>query len=296
MNQFKLHIQYINITYSTDIRTYLISIVSITSLMEHSTNRNLYYNIYILISPGFDPRAIKLFESLNKKYQRLMVKTVTVNYTFPNLTNFKSTSASAFRLFTPLIFPDMKRLIHLDCDTLVFKDLDYFYNLNMSNLQFRGNFDFDIYGDLIKRGYPNDRYINAGVLLMNLDEIRNSDFIQKAFNYTKKYGCCLKLPIQAIINSVSYDKCDFVPPEIGFFNCFATEETYKNYFRSIYIKKYYKEEDIHKILNNLTIVHLIFKPWGKIHNVTYSKEWAKMALKTDFADVFIRLYPWITNL
>lgn len=271
---YKKHFKQINITYSTDINTYLILIVSITSMIEHSTNLNLFYNIYVLTIPNFDKKAKDRIESLQHKYNRLLVQVIPVDQTIPNLVNFKNTNASSYRLLSPLIFPEMKRLIHLDCDTYVFKDLDYFYDLNMTNLEFRGNLDFDLYCELPKLGFKNDRYINAGVLLMNLDQLRKDNFIEKVKNFSLIFGQKLKFPIQAVINSISYDKSDFLPPEIGFFNCFSSEETYKSYFRAPYIKKHYKYEDIHKVLNNITISHLIFKPWMNKECI-YRNEWGK---------------------
>lgn len=185
---YKKHFDQINITYSTDIKTHLILIVSITSLMEHSTNSNLFYNVYILIGPDFNTVARKRIESLSQKYTRLSIRTIVVNYSIPNLVNFKRTLASSYRLLTSVIFPDIKTLIHLDCDTFIFKDLDYFYNLNMTNLEFRGQLDFDQYNELTKYKCHNDHYINAGVILMNLDEMRKNHFIDRATNFSLKFG------------------------------------------------------------------------------------------------------------
>lgn len=287
--------QQINITYSTDIRTYLFLIVSITSIMEHSTKKNLFYKIYVLIGPGFNNTARNRIENLTLKYQYLSVETITVNYSIPNLKLFKNSPSSSYRLFAPKIFLEIKKIIHLDCDTLIFKDLDYFYNLNMTNLEFRGNLDFDLYGELPRYGIHNDHYINSGVLLMNLDEMRKNKFLEKAINFSKKFGNRLMYPDQAIINSVSIDYCDLLPPEIGFFNLFSSDTEYKKYFRSNFIKNRFTEDDIHKAIHNLTISHLIFKPWADRKNI-FSKEWGEMALKTDYVDDIIKLCPWLINL
>lgn len=60
------------------------------------------------------------------------------------------------------------------------------------------------------------------------------------------------------------------------------------------MRKHFTLEDIHKVIYNVTIAHLILKPWANSRNI-FSKEWAEMALKTDFAEKYIMAFPFVKN-
>lgn len=81
--------------------------------------------------------------------------------------------------FTRLGFPvtlEEDRVLYLDVDTFVRKDLSDFYNIDFDNNLVAGVAE-------PKKSTPQNPYLNAGVLLMNLDLIRRSgvwvDWIDK---------------------------------------------------------------------------------------------------------------------
>lgn len=63
----------INVEYSFDTEWHLYAIVSITSLIENSHNRSIWYNVYILVPPEFSNLARKRLYSLQTKYDRLSI-------------------------------------------------------------------------------------------------------------------------------------------------------------------------------------------------------------------------------
>lgn len=137
------------------------------------------------------------------------------------------------------------------------------YSLDMTNLEFRGIIDFDFYKDLEKLNVTdNEHYINAGVLLINLDELRKDHFIERTIKFLCKYGHLIYLADQSVINIISYKKNDFLPLQYGFHNSYCSKESYKSFFRSPIFFKYYSYDEILNIIYNLTIVHFMKKPWS----------------------------------
>ncbi len=87
-----------------------------------------------------------------------------VNY-FNSLKKWKGSNAIYYKLFIQILFPYIERMIHLDGDTIVFKDL-----WDMFNLPFNDNYFLaqptrkDIFKDKILK----QNTINAGVMLFNI--------------------------------------------------------------------------------------------------------------------------------
>lgn len=301
-----INYKYINITYSTDFKYHLYTIVSITSLMEHSTNKTLWYNIFLLVLPNFDTNALKKFIYLTQKYNRLSVFVINVSNNFKK---FKRPGTKILRLNLPNLLPNVTRIIHLDADTLIFKDLDKLYDLNMSNLLIRGVLDYDFFKEMKKFGVENnDHYVNSGVILMNLKEMRKDRFVDIVTKFIDQNGNSLKLNDQPIINILFHQKIGLLPLQFGFHNWYCNEKSYHKFFRAPYFYDYYSMEDVHKIIYNLTIVHFMNKPWNcksfikffmpwKCNfDVPYIQEWGKMALKTQYFKELCCLCPWIRYL
>ena len=87
-------------------------------------------------------------------------------------------TASLYRLIIPDVLPDLGRVIYLDADLLVCRDVEELWQLNMDNYSLAAvrdvGFDHNIMlAEPITAGLVDrQRYFNSGVLVMNLDRIR----------------------------------------------------------------------------------------------------------------------------
>ena len=130
-----------------------------------------------------------------------------------------------YRLFISEIFPQYDKILYLDVDTIVCEDLTSLYNTNIDNLYvgavsvyksfFKNIFILKnkktIMKDYLKSklNILNNSYFNAGVLLLNLAEMRKDNFQEKALSFLfKKYP--LVYMDQDILNSVCKDKVKFL--------------------------------------------------------------------------------------
>ncbi len=86
------------------------------------------------------------------------------------------TRYTLYRLLIPKVIPE-DRILYLDADTIVNGDLSEFYHQDIKNIDIVGVRDIgilDIQLQSIGKKH-GDLYINAGVLLMNLDQIREKN-------------------------------------------------------------------------------------------------------------------------
>lgn len=264
----------INISLSLDNSHIYQTLVVMTSVLENNNQSNHYIIFYLLLSYDFDSRNLIIFESLKMKYQ-LVIKYYYIPNLFNNLRKWKKNSTAIyFKLLIPMLIPNTKRIIHLDGDTLVFRDL-----WELFNLPFEDNY----YLAQPTRKYTfkdkkmNKRVINVGVMLINIEKIRkdNKDF--EIFYYLFKR----RFTEQLAINYVCYPKIGYLPFKYGIFaNIHKKNKTYTNYLRMKLNKKVNKTEVIESIINP-SIVHILCcrpKHWYK-RNKTNDKASYEICLK-----------------
>ena len=114
----------IPISYSTDNKYIYIIIVSITSLVINA-GKNTLYIIYILHTPDFTENSKKILNEFETKYKNsCRITFINMGDRYKNLKFKKRLSISTYyRLSLHDILPNINKIIYLDGDTLVFRDL-----------------------------------------------------------------------------------------------------------------------------------------------------------------------------
>jgi len=145
------------------------TLVSMTSALENNKNNILSYNL--LLSNDFNKENIHIFESLKGNYS------VIINYyIIPKIfDNFRAwthgTHCHYYKIIIPFLFPHLERILYLDSDTLIFKDLSKMYNSNFNHNFILGSQAHDKY--IMKRfNIKLKVLVNAGVILFNIKKIR----------------------------------------------------------------------------------------------------------------------------
>ena len=129
------NLEEIHISYSLDNNLIYPTLVSMASGLENNNNNKNIIVYHLLFSHDFDTSKVEIFESLRKNY------TVKINYYvippfFKNLNPWTAgTDCVYYKIILPIMFPDYKRIIYLDGDTLIRKDIS-----EMFNLPFNGNY------------------------------------------------------------------------------------------------------------------------------------------------------------
>ena len=114
---------------------------------------------------------------------------------------------------------DVPRLIYLDCDVLVFRDLSRLFDLELSPGKVLAAVpdsetlslaqDCQTIADAM--GLPAEgAYFNCGMMLMNLDELRKQDFFEQAVEFLNRKSA-YRFWDQSAINFLLYGQIDELP-------------------------------------------------------------------------------------
>ena len=269
------------------------TLVSMASALENNNKKENILIYHLLLSHDFNMEYIEYFESLKENYDFRINYYQIPNNMFNNVRRWKKTYTVYFKLLIPLIFPDFERVIYLDSDTLIFKDLSEMFNLPFNNNYILGYPFHTPWMVTINHKHPKI-YINAGVLLININKIRrdNKDF--ELIDFTKKYSKRLFFLEQDGINFVYYKKMGLLPLKYGVYLYGNITDFKKKYLYKLKIKIDLNE--LKKAIDDPSIVHLCCcnpKVWyrktkheNKFNHICkrYQKEFYFYANKTKYYD------------
>ena len=269
------------------------TLVSMASALENNNKKENILIYHLLLSHDFNMEYIEYFESLKENYDFRINYYQIPNNIFNNVRRWKKTYTVYFKLLIPIIFPDFERVIYLDSDTLIFKDLSEMFNLPFNNNYILGYPFHTPWMVTINHKHPKI-YINAGVLLININKIRrdNKDF--ELIDFTRKYTKRLFFLEQDGINFVYYKKMGLLPLKYGVYLYGNITDFKKKYLYKLKIKIDLNE--LKKAIDDPSIVHLCCcnpKVWykktkheNKFNHICkrYQKEFYFYANKTKYYD------------
>lgn len=164
-----------------------------------------------------------------------------------------------YRLAMPRLLSNINKVLYLDCDVIVNKSLKELWNVDISGhacagVRDRINDSIRLYNRL---NYPiSDGYINAGVLLINLERWRQDNIFEKSINIAKTESDKLKNHDQDLINKIYHGQIKMLPIKYNLLEYYLYTEDW------LYLdRKYYPE--IIEACKNPVIVHFCMpqKPW-----------------------------------
>lgn len=255
-----------NILYTCDNNYVWLMAVSVISLFENNKNLN-DLNIYLLGEKISSDNKQKLLDISNKYKRNIFIIDVT-NIEVPTKLVSSRWPLSAFtRLFAYKLLPkDIEKIIYLDCDTIVNGDIAL-----LDNVDFQDNLIIGV-KDCINKRYKrniglnyNDTYINAGVILMNIEKIRKIDIKKKIDIFIDNYGSKISFADQDILNGIFQNNIGFLNPE---YNVMTLIGKY-NYNKIIQLRRptaYYDKKTIENARKKPIIIHYttnmkIIRPW-----------------------------------
>ncbi len=246
--------------------------VALQSLIDNASDKN-YYSIKILYTNISEENQAKI-----NKYQKenVDIEFVDLNYYINKVkdklyTRDYYSATTYFRLFIPDLYPQYDKVLYLDSDIVVLSDIADLYNIDMEdNLVAAAPDDviqtikvFQEYAELVVGVTDHKRYFNAGILLMNLDELRKFKF-QDKFLY--------------LLSKVKFS----VAQDQDYLNrlCKGRVKLIENTWDRMPIGgDTVKREDLHLIHYNLA-----FKPWH-FEDILYKEYFWKYAQQTEFFDI-----------
>ncbi len=233
--------------------------VMLRSLM--ATNPTSKFDVYVGHSSLTDEDFEKINSSVN---ENTTIHAVEIDKTlFDNAPVLSRISKETYyRLLLESFLPDdVDRILYIDPDTVIINKIDDFYNID-----FKGNVIAaapHTYGvveatNRLRLGLKNDtHYINAGILMIDVDAWRNMITTNEIINFISKNVKKLKLGDQDAINIIFEDKILYVDERI--YN--LDEKTYSHY-------RFFRKISMDWVEKNTVIIHYNGgqKPWsGKVY-------------------------------
>ena len=259
--------------------------VALVSLIHNSSN--LYkYDIYILHTE-LENKDIEIISKLGQP--NINVNFINVLKEIDSIALYSRAHYSIsmyYRILIPKLFSQLEKVIYLDCDILVVDDISKLYFSYIGNNQISAavnylNRDMQKYvKSKLNMDYP--KYINSGILIINIKEWLKNSVSEKIFDYIESHKD-LVCPDQDAINCVCKNKIKYLPSSWNFTWQHIVLETTLPYEQQ---KNF--EDDASK---PKSIIHYTsgIKPWKKMNwdNNEYAENWWKYAERSPFYKFFL---------
>ena len=159
--------------------------VSITSLLENNSSRNVVVHILHSDLSETTKARLQMFETRYKNAKIQFHKIDDSRFEKFGLTIEHITKETYFRYMIAEVLPNIDCVLYLDGDTIVNGDISELFDTDLTNYYCAGVNDIYIESVGYKKTLGIDGlYINAGVILFNLDEMRKTDIAEKLFKLT----------------------------------------------------------------------------------------------------------------
>ncbi len=234
---------------------------TIVSLLN-TANENTIYAFYLMIPADFSVQNRLDILALSNRFPQSFFHFINMRDTFSHIEN-----PAYYHLKLPELLPHLDKIIYLNTDIIVKTDLSELYATDMGNNYVAGvlHMTYVLWNDVNRCrqiGLPDmSQYINSGVLLMNLKQLRQDNIVPKFIQYANKNLPALN---QDVINITCYNKIKQLD--------FAYNVMNKNHHfltNTNQIPEGFKES-----FQNPKIIHFadIIKPWQN-DDVLFQSEW-----------------------
>lgn len=209
---------------STDRNYVMPTCVTIASVC---LNNSESYIVYFLVVSGLSSQDYEQFTLLESRYRNLKLSLVDFNIEFldslgvlesitKSLKDQRLTASTYVRLFLTELLPNtVNKVLFLDTDIICQNSIDRLYSLNLkSDTPLAAVLDIAA-GRQAKRLHVSN-YVNAGVLLINLEYWRKHEVIKLFCECLTKNTGMLLTHDQDVINLVFADKIEIIPRKWNF--------------------------------------------------------------------------------
>lgn len=261
---------------------------------------------------GISTKSKETIQCLKLKYQNMsfmfyeMTEEIISNLLGGEIGQDRSLSTYA-RLFIPEIIMD-ERAIYFDVDAIVLKDLREFYQIDLTNFAIAGVRDTNPIVRHRNVGLDDqDTYINAGVILWNLDICRKIGFIKQCKDFIKYHNGNVDAMDQGTINGV-LGKQGLIKVIHPKYNTFTSlfQLNRDSVLRIYGLPDYYSNEEIEEAVADPVFVHftpnMTTRPWVKHCKHPLKEEYWRFRSMTEFGEkqlesdtrsLKLRLLGWI---
>ena len=270
--------------------------IMLTSLFD--SNKDCHFVVYVFEDGSVTEENVSKYKRLAKKYgNKIVLKTIDESMVkgFPINENAHITIPTYYRLLAADLLPeDVHKFIYLDCDVIVVGDIRPLWEVSLDGLALAGAMDsgpsFD--NTCNRLGYPvSFGYINAGVLVFNLDYWREKGLTERIYAFINEESYSLTWMDQDALNGVLYKEKLILPVRYNFSIMFFNRYYWEKYL--LQRQQCYFEE-----CENVVIIHYQgnIKPWDFRHyKGPFYYGWKKVKGKSLWKNCE-RIKPWHLNI
>ena len=253
---------------------------AIKSIIDNCS-REFYIDFYLLVkelSSKNKESLQKIANTKNSSIKFILVKKEDFE-NLPIKTYSHFSMENYFRIKIPSILDSLDKVLYLDSDLIVLKDISKLWQTDIDNYYLAGCEDLISkseksrlaeYLELIEEY----KYYNSGVLLINSKKWRDENVEARLYKYAEKYSDLIYIVDQDVLNGVINKDILYLDKswnmQINFDDIKYQESDYKN----------------------ANIIHFVGgkKPWNSFEKSIFSKAYFKTLLKTPWKFDFINLH------
>ena len=175
---------------------------------------------------------------------------------FNRVTVSSVSRVSFYRIALPSLLPHVDKIIYTDSDVIDFKDLFEMYNIKLKdNIYICATLDYTGHLNELKRlGIYTDKYMNAGILIMNLKAMHKDNVEHKLRDFV--FSHFLNHHDQTAINAVCYNNTQILSYKYGAF-AFNTYNRLLNFNKQQKIKNKYNEIELNQYLFIIRLYYIL---------------------------------------
>lgn len=209
---------------------------------------------------------------------------------FPRARNKRFDRSVYYRLLAASLLPaEVERVIYLDCDTIIRGDLGSLWSYDLDGIGIAGVINQSQREDYFNRlGLSRQRrYLNSGVLILNLAYWRVQNKEDELLAYIQSYSEILKNPDQDVLNVIFGDSHRELPLKYNAQSVFFYKTQYLEDSLSVYT------DEIKRLPADAAILHFTGwdKPWMKPCYHPLRAEFLKYKNGTQWKDEELFSFP-----
>lgn len=279
-----------NVVYASDDNFAEIMGVSICSLFENNKDVDSL-TVYILEDNISNENKRKLDELALTFGREIKYKSIEkVKSNLASLSQQRGSLSTFSRLMLSQLLPlELERLLYLDCDTIIRKNLEQFYNQD-----FEGNIVCGVLDCISKQHRAriglaeNDIYINAGMMLIDYQAWQHNSMDEKIRSIIQKHSGKVPYADQGIVNISLNGKIKLVHPRYNCMSIFTTF-SFNDLLEYRQPSACESSETIEEAKKDPSIVHFVTlfcasRPWFKKSAGSFFDEWKRYKGKSPWKD------------
>ncbi len=260
----------------------------ITSVCENNKERKdiTFYIVSSGISKSNKKELKKLVKIYNRKIEIIELEKLNNYFDFEFDTNGWNPIVLSRLLIDKLIPKKVDKILYLDGDTIVRRNLDDLYDIDLGNkvlgMSIEPTIDKKRIENLNMGDYP---YCNAGVLLIDMKNWKKNKAGERVIKFLADNNGRLFANDQDAINGSLKEEIMILSPKYNFYNIY-NQYSYSFLKRIMKPNKYIDKEIFEDAKREPAIIHYLGeeRPWRKGNTHKYRKDYKKYLNMTAWKD------------